>query len=124
MLQEDAFTEPTTNMTTDFDFASSNKLFRKEAIFDEWRQKDGCLPKQNPDKLKPSEMVIESSAPEQGPDFQGNFITDDGIPVTGLTLSKRIALFKRVINSGLSYSHAVSVAGMAIAQMVIQVLAW
>ena len=108
-------------MTTDFDFLSSNKLFQKEAIFDEWRLKDGSLPKQISDKLKPSDMVIESAASLPAPDFQGHFLTDDQIPVTGLSLSKRIALFKRVISSGLSYSHAVCVAGLTITQMVIQV---
>ena len=48
-------------------------------------------------------------------------MTDDKIPVTGLTLTRRIGLFKRAINHGLSYSHVVSVAGLSIAQMVIQV---
>ena len=111
-----------TNMSTDFDFQSSNKLFQKETIFDEWRQQDGCLPRHtNSDKLKPTEMVIESEAPIPGPTFDGDFMTDDKIPMVGLTLSKRIALFKRAINCGLSYSHVVSVAGMSVSQMVIQV---
>lgn len=123
----DAFAVSISKMSTDFDFQSSNKLFKKEAIFDEWRQQDGVLPKQNQQnnmepKLKPTEMVIESSAPTPGHTFEGDFVTDDKVPVVGLALSRRIALFKRAISGGLSYSHVVSVAGMSISQMVIQVL--
>ena len=42
--------------------------------------------------------------------------------MVGLSLSKRISVFKGAINGGLSYSHVVSVAGVAIAQMTIQLL--
>lgn len=119
----DAFSVSVTNMSTDFDFQSSNKLFQKETIFDEWRQQDGNLPRHsNSDKLKPTEMVTERESPALGSTFEGDFMTDDKIPLMGLTLSKRIALFKRAINFGLSYSHVVSVAGMSVSQMVIQVL--
>lgn len=119
----DTFSVSVQNMNPDFDFQSSNKMFQKDTIFDEWRQQDGGLPRLgNPDKLKPTEMVIENVAPIHGPTFDGDFTSDDKIPVVGLSLSKRIALFKRAINCGLSYSHVVSVAGMSVAQMVIQVL--
>ena len=120
--QGDTFSVSVQNMNPDFDFQSSNKMFQKDTIFDEWRQQDGGLPRLgNPDKLKPTEMVIENVAPIHGPTFDGDFTSDDKIPVVGLSLSKRIALFKRAINCGLSYSHVVSVAGMSVAQMVIQV---
>ena len=70
---QEAFAIPTSNMTSDFDFQSSNKLFKKEAIFEEWRQKDGVngnVRRGNPDKIRNTDMVLERSPPAAQCSFQ------------------------------------------------------
>ena len=107
-------------MTNEFDIQYHNKLFNKDALFDEWRQKDAGAVNQKTDKLRSSEMVIPRRI-EQRLAFEGEFETDERIQIKAMTLTSRISLFKTAINKGLSYSHVVSVSGVTIAQMIIQV---
>lgn len=115
------FAAPTDQMMPDFDFDQSNKLFKKEAIFDEWRAKDGGVVKSNSDKLTSDEMVIKSVV-KPTVDFTGEFHSDGGVPVRGLTHSKRQNLFRRASRMGVSEERVVVSAAVSIGQMLLQVL--